>query len=286
MRTKILLGAAIALAIGVASSMAQTYSQNVVGYVNITVPSGNYAPIGNSLVNGSDANQTNGDLNACFSNGFVSDPNTTTPGQNPVYGSNSVCYVWNGFTFNPWYFFNATDANTWNGTPTAGWYDLSGDYANIKITSGNAVFVQNSVHSPAAMTVTLTGNVLQGANTLLTIATGNNFIALAQPISTNPVAQPFGLPTTLTSTGNPPGGNPNQTSSDTIFVWNGFTYNPWYYFNATDANTWNGTPTAGFYDLSGDLLSSPGFNAPAVSQGFFLWHNGAPIVWSNSFTVQ
>ncbi len=285
MRTKILLGVVAAMAVGIASSMAQTtYSQNFVGYINITVPASNYAPIGNTLVNGSDANQTNGDLNTCFNAGFISDPDLADA--NPVHGSNSVCYVWNGVTFVAWYYFNATDANTWNGTPTSGWYDLNGDYANIKITSGNAVFVQNSVHSPAAMTVTLTGNVLQGANTLLTIASGNNFMALAQPIYTNPVAQPFGLPLNLTSTGSPPGGEPTQTSSDTIYVWNGVTYVSWYYFNATDANTWNGTPTAGFYDGNGDLMGTPGYNAPAVSQGFFLWHNGAPIVWSNSFTVQ
>jgi hypothetical protein len=58
MRTKTLLIAAAALAVGVASSMAQTYSQNIVGYVNL--PMGvNYstqlvpfdAAGGNSLTN-------------------------------------------------------------------------------------------------------------------------------------------------------------------------------------------------------------------------------------------
>jgi hypothetical protein len=38
MRTKTLLIAAAALAVGVASSMAQTYSQNIVGYVNTPIP--------------------------------------------------------------------------------------------------------------------------------------------------------------------------------------------------------------------------------------------------------
>ena len=40
MRTKTLLIAAAALAVGVATSMAQTYSQNVVGYYNLNMPVG------------------------------------------------------------------------------------------------------------------------------------------------------------------------------------------------------------------------------------------------------
>src|ERR1035441_5236741 len=40
MRTKTLLIAAAALAVGVATSMAQTYSQNVVGYYNLNMVAG------------------------------------------------------------------------------------------------------------------------------------------------------------------------------------------------------------------------------------------------------
>jgi len=290
MRTKLLLCVAAALAVGIASSMAQTtYSQNVVGYVNIAIPAGGYQPVGNSLVNGSDANQTNMDLNTCFNAGLISDNNNTTPGNNPAFGSNTVAYVWNGSTFNPWYYFNATDANTWNSSPTAGFYDLNGDFANFQIQSGQAVFLQNSVHSPAALTLTLTGNVLQGTNQLNNIVAGYNFLSLAQPISTNPVTQPYGLPLGLRSfayAGNENGGVPETLYSDAIYVWNGSTYNAWFYFNSSDANSWNGTPTAGFYDPSGDLLGTPGFSAPLVSQGFFVYHAGAAVPWPNIFAVQ
>src|ERR1035438_3600699 len=61
MRTKTLLIAAAALAVGVASSMAQTYSLNVVGYVNLPIAANHFWFLGNQLQTGSDVNQTNND---------------------------------------------------------------------------------------------------------------------------------------------------------------------------------------------------------------------------------
>lgn len=54
MRTKILLTAVAALALGLASSKAQTpvYSANVVGYYNISLPQGQATLVGNQLING------------------------------------------------------------------------------------------------------------------------------------------------------------------------------------------------------------------------------------------
>src|SRR5690349_8577884 len=55
MRTKTLLIAAAAMAAGVSASMAQvTYSQNIVGYVNVTAPAGQYIMIANPLTTGND----------------------------------------------------------------------------------------------------------------------------------------------------------------------------------------------------------------------------------------
>jgi len=52
MRTKILLASAAALVMGLASSNAQVYSANVVGYYNTTLTAaGGYTLIGNQLVN-------------------------------------------------------------------------------------------------------------------------------------------------------------------------------------------------------------------------------------------
>jgi len=54
MRTKTLLIAAAALVAGVISSEAQVYSQNVVGYVNVTIPAGQYVLVANPLTTGDD----------------------------------------------------------------------------------------------------------------------------------------------------------------------------------------------------------------------------------------
>jgi co-chaperonin GroES (HSP10) len=55
MRTKTLLIAATALAVGIGSSLAQTYSQNIVGYVNQVLPANAYsllvAPLANTTTN-------------------------------------------------------------------------------------------------------------------------------------------------------------------------------------------------------------------------------------------
>jgi len=54
MRTKTLLIAAAALAAGILASSAQTYSQNIVGYVNVTAPVGQYNLLCNPLTTGND----------------------------------------------------------------------------------------------------------------------------------------------------------------------------------------------------------------------------------------
>jgi hypothetical protein len=58
MRTSTLLIAAAALAAGVVTSQAQVYSQNIVGYVNATYPSGAYvqqvAPLSTTSTNGAE----------------------------------------------------------------------------------------------------------------------------------------------------------------------------------------------------------------------------------------
>ena len=75
MKTKILLSIAV-LAAGLVAAQADTvYSANVVGYYNFTVHPDGSAIVGNQLINGSDALQTNNDINACLTAGLISDPN-------------------------------------------------------------------------------------------------------------------------------------------------------------------------------------------------------------------
>src|ERR1035437_5302982 len=54
MRTKTLLIAAAAMAVGVATSMAQTYSQNIVGYATVQCPAGKYVMVANPMSTGND----------------------------------------------------------------------------------------------------------------------------------------------------------------------------------------------------------------------------------------
>lgn len=294
---KTLLIAAAALAAGVISSQAQVYSQNVVGYVNQPIVAGGYQIVGNQLVNGSDANATNGDINTCLGAGLVSSPVPVTPGnpgQVPSLSTNTVIYVWNGSGYVNYYYFTAADATTWEGaTSPAGWYDNSGAYATgVLLKGGSSAFLQNVWSQP--ITVTTVGTVLQGTN-VAAINPGYNLISLQEPLaSTNPVtdgngnALTYGLPLNMTSSNDAsnPGQVPLQTSNDSLFYWTGSGYQQFFYFNAADATTWEGfAAPAGFYDPAGNTMAADGVTI-GVNAGFFLYHNGSAINWTNSFTVQ
>jgi hypothetical protein len=77
MRTKTLLVAAAALTAGIVTSQAQVYSQNVVGYVNLSLPAG-LTMVANPL------NNTTNDLNTII----------------PTAGFGDTIYIWTGTTFN------------------------------------------------------------------------------------------------------------------------------------------------------------------------------------------
>jgi hypothetical protein len=295
MRTKtLLLAAAAALAAGILTSSAQVYSANVVGYITMVVPANGYQVMGNTLINGSDVNATNNDINEAFTNGFVSSPVPATmanPTQNPALSSNSVFYAWNGSSFGAYYFFNAADATTWEGSPSpAGWYTQGGVPAVANLNQGKAAFIYN--HSSGPMTNTFIGTVLQGTNTASIIQSGYNFMSLQEPISTNPIVSSYGLPGTLTSSNDLNNANdvPTQFSNDAIYVWNGSSFGGYYFFNTADATYWENSGgfspvyPAGFYDQGGNPM--PVTSYPQVNQGFFLYHTGSPITWTNGFAVQ
>jgi hypothetical protein len=136
------------------------------------------------------------------------------------------------------------------------------------------------------MTITTTGNVLQGTN-VTPISAGYSLMCLQVPISTNPVAANIGLPLSMTSSPNDP---PTQSANDTLYLWTGAGYQLYYYFNQADATSWeNGggsSPVypAGFYAANGNPLDPSAY--PQVNQGFFLYHSGATLQWTNTFTAQ
>src|ERR1017187_9483311 len=102
MRTKTLLIAVAALAAGILVSSAQTYSQNVVGYYNVTIPgtstSTGFYIVGNQF----NVGVSNG-LNEMFASGLMSDVNGVT---------NTAVYIWQpGQVFaGPYQYFSAADA--------------------------------------------------------------------------------------------------------------------------------------------------------------------------------
>jgi hypothetical protein len=113
MRTKTLLIAVAALAVGVASSMAQIYSQNIVGYVNTPILTGYnllVAPVS---------------------------PNTTNNAEAilPSLSSGDTLLVWNGGGYNNDYYNGPGD-----------WYD-GGTFASIPVPTLNlsqGFFYQNT----------------------------------------------------------------------------------------------------------------------------------------------
>ena len=152
MRTKsILLGAAV-MAAGVASSMAQApnvYSVNVVGYVNVPLPSG-YTLVANPL----NLDNTN-------------NINNVIP--NPPNGTEYI--AWNGSGL-------AQPITFYSGN---GWFDQSLNPATNLLNLGTAFFIYNP---GASNTVTFVGNVAQGTNTTV-ITPGYTFNALVAPISSD-----------------------------------------------------------------------------------------------------
>jgi hypothetical protein len=331
---KTLLIAGAALAASIISSQAQTvYSQNVVGYVNQTIPAGRYQIVGTQLITGSDVNATNCDANVALSQGLVSSPVPATvgnPTQNPALSTNSQLFYWSGLGFKTFYYFNAADATAWNGAPsTNGWYDAADDTivvggitvpdpaqypgGSLNLNNGGAAFIFNNYSQP--ITVTTVGTVFQGTN-VVTIHSGYNLISLLPPVGTNLLVDgngnyiPYGLPSNMTSSNDVAAFNntPTLTTQDSIYFWTGLGYAQSYYFTAADATAWeNGyvspaTPgylyyQAGFYDAAGDSVTNNGTGlnkpdpayspqTPAVNQGFFLYHNGSAIQWTNVFIVQ
>jgi hypothetical protein len=135
MRTKALLLAAAFAAAGVATSVAQVYSVNAVGYVNV------------SLVPG--FNLVSNPLDAGAGNNTVAKLLNNIQGGVPPQTKAFVFDVATGQFATPASFFGAP-INAWS--PTAS--------ANLEIAPGNGLFVFNPTANP--LTLTFVGQVMQG----------------------------------------------------------------------------------------------------------------------------
>lgn len=264
MKIKTLLIAAAALAVGIISSQAQVYSQNIVGYINVPVTSHHYALIANQLVNGNDVNQTNNSINAIF-NGLISDGNGVT---------NTVLYKWNGAGYNVYQWFTGADADNYflGSGSVNGFYDPLGNLVTASLNQGQGSFLYNA--AGVGLTTTMTGNVVIGTNNL-SIIHGYNIYSLVTPVSTN-------LSSSATFANFPGTSDGNGVNNDQLYLWNGNGYNVSQYFTGADADNYflGSGSVNGFYDPLGNLVNA----APQVGQGFFLNHIVNTIVpWQVSF---
>jgi hypothetical protein len=160
MRTKTLLLAAATIVAGLVSSQADTvYSQNVVGYINVTLAAHSFKLVANQL----DLSPSN-DVNSVLATGMVS--------------GETQLYLWNGTGYKPFTYYNAVDV----APSPAGWYDSGGIISTNSFGPGQGAFLQNPGASP--MTATFVGTVRQGTNNTA-IALGFNLYSIAYPVATN-----------------------------------------------------------------------------------------------------
>jgi hypothetical protein len=154
---KTLLIAAVALAASIISSEAQVYSQNIVGYINLTIPNAHFALLANQLDTGSNT------LDNVFASG-------------PVSGQTYANY-WNGTSFQQFEYYNAADSPDGN----VGWYDYNtGAPCTNYLSPSQGVFVRNT--SGSTMTITTVGTVKTGTN-FVTIANGLHIYSVPVPLA-------------------------------------------------------------------------------------------------------
>jgi hypothetical protein len=173
MRTKTLLIAAAALAAGVVTSQAQVYSQNIVGYVNATYPSGAYvqqvAPLSTTSTNGAEdiygATLQAGDAVLTWSGVSFQTYTFFSPGQ-WLYPDGSTIGVGPNLPVGTGFFYqsnNGNETNTFVGTvvltntvalpsgayalvgstPPIGTSSLEDTNLNLPLQAGDAVLLWN-----------------------------------------------------------------------------------------------------------------------------------------------
>jgi hypothetical protein len=267
MRTKTLLIAAAALAATVTASQAQTvYSQNVVGYINITVTNNTLVMAANQLDTGSNT------LDNVLSSGVAS--------------KGTYLLQWNGSGYNSYQYYNSADAATFfTGGP--GWYSGTANAGStLDIGPGAAApgaptngidggfFLENK--SGSTITIPTVGQVVQGTNVYSFPNSG--LAALSIYSVPAPLA---GLSLDNTNIGFP------AVSKGTYYLqWNGSSgYKSLQYYNAADAATFF-TGGAGWYSGTANEDGNPAY-WPTAGGSFFIQNKSSQtILWTNVFEVQ
>lgn len=189
---------AAALAAGIISSQAQgtVYSQNVVGYVNISVPGSTLQMVANQLDTGSNT------LDNVFQTGVVS--------------TKTFILEWNGASYNQYTYLNCADS----GGVQAGWYSGSTEVGHTNyLQPGQGAFLRNGTAS--TITIPTVGQVIQGTN-YYSIPVGLNTYSIPQPLAGLALDNPIvNFPTVSTKT--------------YYLTWNGAGFNQYVYLNCADS---------------------------------------------------
>jgi len=267
MRTKTLLVAAAALAATVTASQAQTvYSQNVVGYINLTVTNQTLVMCANQLDTGSNT------LDNVLSSGVAS--------------KGTYLLQWNGSGYNSYEYYNSADAaSAFTGGP--GWYSGTANVGStLNIGPGAAVpgaptngiaggfFLQNK--SGSTLTIPTVGQVVQGTNVYAFPGTGLQALQI------------YSVPEALAglSLDNTNIAFPAVSKATYYLEWNGSTgYKSLEYYNAADAAS-AFTGGAGWYSGTANEDGNSAY-WPVAGGSFFIQNkSGHAILWTNVFEVQ
>jgi hypothetical protein len=204
MRTKTLLIASAALAAGILTSSAQTYSQNIVGYVSQTLP----------------YNGNNGWAAVCVPLDFAAGNTLTNlfPNPGPGGGSNpldyDLVYIWNGAGYSIYTIDSDYPSGVANSADNAG-------VASPAVTPGSLIFINNAGgNAPALTTNVLAGTVHvdtapTGAQTVGTttqvLLPGFNYVASKLPVG-------GGISSVLQLTNPGPGSGGNVLDYSLVYV--------------------------------------------------------------------
>lgn len=242
---------AAALAAGVIYSQAQgtVYSQNVVGYVNLSVPANTLQMVANQLDTGSNT------LDNVFQGaGLVS--------------TKTSVLEWNGAGYNQYTYLNCADSPSTPGV--AGFYNAGGVEVGGTnyLQPGQGLFMDNG--SASTITVPTVGQVVQGTNTYA-VPSGLNIYSVPQPLAGLPLDNPqINFPVVSTKTA--------------YLTWNGHGYNQYTYLNCADSPSSPGI--AGFWSAGGVYEDTNTAIWPQAGGSFFIDNGSTAGTWTDVFEVQ
>ncbi len=240
MRTKTLLIAAAALAVGVISSQAQVYSQNIVGYANVQTLTGS-------------ANYL---LSIPFTIGSSNGANEIWPlmsdGVTPTLPDGSFISIWNGTTYTT-YESDSGSGSLWddnNGTSIS--------YAPV-LPVGQGFFLSPSSATTNLFAGTVAVQVGTSNNMVLAVGSANYLVGCVVPysgaVTNGNVATGVGGPCLFS----PDGGNTGLPDGSFLSIWTGTTYTT-YESDSGSGSYWD--------DNNGTAIPVP--PSITVGQGFFL----------------